>query len=60
MMALTETLYTETITISEPLCGSATASTLAWKSTPLLPFAIYYSVGSSENKEIVIDPATYI
>jgi hypothetical protein len=62
-VGLTSTLYSETITISEPLCGTAIAPapalTLDWKSTPL-PTDIYYSVGSNENKEIVLDPETYI
>ncbi len=58
-LGLTSTLYEENITISGPLCGSTTAPSLAWKSTPL-PAQITYSVGSSENKEIVLDPATYI
>jgi hypothetical protein len=58
-VGLTSTLYSETIIISEPLCGSTTAPTLEWKSTPL-PTEINYSVGSSENKEIVLDPETYI
>jgi hypothetical protein len=48
-LGLTSTQYVETITI-------AADPTLVWKSTPLLPTAIDYSVGSSENKEIVIDP----
>ncbi len=57
---LTSITYIETITISGPLCGTVTVPILEWKSTPLLPFAITYSVGSSENKEIVLDPAIYI
>jgi hypothetical protein len=59
-VGLTSTLYSETITISKPLCGTATAPSLSWIATPVLPSEINYSVGSSENKEIVLNPETYI
>ena len=54
----TTTLYQETVKISSRLCGSSSPPLIVWRQSAPTE-TITYVVGSSVNKEIVIDPATY-